>query len=308
MGVIQIYYKNGKQKNLTTIQTFQKGSWIYVEKPTVEELDELVEKLDLEKGHLRDALDINEVPRLEQENNATYIFTRFAYTENNRIETAPLLTIIKKNFFITLLPLPFQRLEKLHETNKFGTTTNHAKLLISIFSQTMKSYNDYLNIISKKVRLSTTNLEKIKNRDIIQFVQYESVLNDFILALVRTNTVVHSFLPGKILSVSDDEYDLLEDISLYNGQLIQISNENLKTIVNIREAYSTIMTNNLNQIIKLFTSLTVVLTIPTIVSSFYGMNVNLPFDNHPYAFFMIFGITMAIVICIIVLFNKKNWL
>ena len=306
--MIRIYHKKAKNKEVEIIQDYQKGSWIYVETPTEIEIHELAEKLGLEIGHLRDALDINEVPRLEREDGTTYIFTRFAYTENSLIETAPLLIIIMKNYFVTLLPIPMTRLEKLQSHKMFTSTTNQAKLLTNILHQIMMSYNDYLNIIAKKVRVSTINLENVKNRDIIQFVQYESVLNDFILGLVRTSTILHGFLPGKIIPLTVDEHDLLEDVSLYNGQLIQLSNENLRTIVNIREAYSTIMTNKLNQVIKLFTSLTVVLTIPTIISSFFGMNVNLPVNNQPFAFFQILFITLTVVGIVIIIFKKRDYL
>lgn len=306
--MIKIYYKNTKTKQPEIISEYRKGSWVYVENPTQEEILSLEEELSLEEGHLKDALDIHEVPRLENEDGTTYVFTRFAYTENGQIETAPLLIILKKNLVVTLLAKSFPRLENLLESKKLHTTTNKTRLFISIYTQATMTFNDYLNMIGKKVRSSTTNLERVKNRDIIQFVTYENVLNDFILALVRSSNILHSFLPGKILPLNDDEHDLAEDVSLYIGQLIQIANENLRTIVNIREAYSTIMTNNLNRVIKLFTSLTVVLTIPTIISSFYGMNVPLPFSAQPAVFFGILSLTLAIVIAVLILFYRRDWL
>ena len=92
----------------------------------------------------------------------------------------------------------------------------------------------------------------------------------------------------------EEDMELVEDLSLSNRQLIEIAKSNLKNIVNVREAYSTIMTNNLNKTMKTLTSITVILTIPTIVASFFGMNVDLPFDNHPLAYVFILLLTFIV--------------
>ncbi|HRN71314.1 MAG TPA: CorA family divalent cation transporter, partial [Candidatus Woesebacteria bacterium] len=102
--------------------------------------------------------------------------------------------------------------------------------------------------------------------------------------------------------------DLMEDLLLNNDQLIQLSKENLKSIVNIRDAYSTIITNNTNRVIRFFTSVTVILTIPTIVASIYGMNVALPYSNDPYVFLGIMGFITIISAGLVVMFLYNDWL
>jgi len=150
--------------------------------------------------------------------------------------------------------------------------------------------------------------ENVRNRDIVQFVNIENVLYDFNTSLVRMEAVYNSLLTRKIFHLTDVERDLLEDVALACNQLVQITKENLRTIVNIREAYSTILTNNLNRIIKLFTSLTVILTIPTIIGTFYGMNVRLPFAQSPLAFYEIVAITIFIALILVIIFFRKDWL
>src|SRR3990172_1492160 len=129
--------------------------------------------------------------------------------------------------------------------------------------------------------------EKINNKDIIQFVTYESVLNDFLTALEPTNVILKNLFSGKFLKLTDQEKEWVEDLYFSNSQLIELSQANLRNIVNIREAYSTIITNNLNRVIRLLTSLTVILAVPTMIASIYGMNIDLPFDHSPNAFFII---------------------
>jgi magnesium transporter len=162
--------------------------------------------------------------------------------------------------------------------------------------------------MSKKLRAFSLRVQKIKNNDIVQFVNTENILYDFNTSLVRINNIYDGMLSGKILTLTEHERDLIEDVSLATNQLIQITRENLRTTVNVREAYSTIMTNNLNQVIKLFTSLTVILTLPTILGTYYGMNVSLPFQDSPAAFFGIVAFSLAAATVAIFIFLRKDWL
>jgi magnesium transporter len=194
-------------------------------------------------------------------------------------------------------------------SGKVSFTTNDTKLLfLNILNQILESYSHYLIRISKQVYHSEYKLEKIKNQDIVQFVIYERVLNNFLFALTRINTILQNIKMKNLLTLDEETDEFLEDLILKNGQLSEISRTSIKSIVNIREAYSTIMTNNLNNVIKLFTALTIILTIPTIVSSIYGMNVNLPLANQDNAFLIVIG-TIAIVSTLgIVIFKWNDWL
>src|SRR4030042_71073 len=152
-------------------------------------------------------------------------------------------------------------------------------------------------------------MEKIGNKDIVQFVNFEGVINDFLAALVPTNTILNNLLNStasrRLLELYEEDKDLIEDLFLSNNQLIELCKANLKTIVNIREADSTIMTNNLNRVIKFFTALTIILTVPMIASSFYGMNINLPFAEHPMAFWGILITTLVVSFILLAIFFRK---
>jgi len=155
---------------------------------------------------------------------------------------------------------------------------------LQIFSRINQVYNKFLTDISKNVRSVSVKLEKIENKDVIRFVNFEIILNDFLTALNPINNLLQDLLSGKFLKLYEKDKDLIEDLSLGTGQLIERCRADLKTIVNIRESYSTIITNNLNRVIKLLTALTIILTIPTIIASIYGMNVRLPLADNPLAF------------------------
>lgn len=300
-----IYYKNGgKDKEILTITEIKDGSWIHVESPTERELQYLTEKLNIDQSILTDAMDKHEIPRIEVENKNIYLFTRFAYMKENQIKTAPILIVIGKTFLATISRETFPRLEFLLNSKPISSTTNKMKLLIRILNQIQETFNTALHVITKNVRVFTYQLEKIRNKDIIQFVLFENDLHDFSLALVKTNNDLNTLLSGKITSLSQSDHDQVEDLILNNSQLIDICNENTRTIVNLREAYSTILTNNLNRIIKLFTSLTVILTIPTMISSFFGMNVALPSMSF---FQIVLGVSIFCGVAIII-FIYMDWL
>jgi len=305
--MIKIYYRNLRDKKIQQIDDFRVGAWVHVEDPTEEELQIVKEKFNLDEGLLRDATDQYEVPRMEVEDEVSYIFSRYPYSKNNRVSTSPILFILADKSLISISKDPFPLLEGFLK-RELVYTTQKTKLFIQLFALMNNSFNTYLHSISRETRSSTYQLEKISNKDIAQSVNYEQIISDFHLALVRTNVVLKNLLSHKLIRLFEEDRDLIEDLFLNNDQLIQLSKENLRSIVNIRDAYSTIMTHNTNRVIRFFTSVTVILTIPTIIASVYGMNVDLPFAGSPFAFL---GVTIAIVIVslgLIVMFLMNDWL
>ncbi len=306
--MVTVFQKTIKDSKLKTLKKFKVGSWVMVENPTEAEIVELAKTYKLEEGHLKDATDLHEVPRLEVEDTGTYIFTRVPHTESGGVTTVPMLVVIGKDFVMTVSAKGVAPLKRFVQGKVKFNTTQKIKFVLQIFSEVMGSYGGFLTNINRRVRALSVKLEQIRNKDIVQFVQYERVLNDFIAALVPTSTILRNLLSGKYFKLYEEDEDLIEDLMLSNGQLIETCTSNLKNMVNIREAYSTIMTNNLNRVIKVLTALTIILTVPTIISSFYGMNVTLPGAQTPHAFWSVLAGTAGIVIVLLAIFRRNRWL
>lgn len=304
--MITIYYRNLRDKTLQTIDTFRVGAWIHVEEPTADDLKRIKDQFGLDESLLTDAIDPYEVPRMEVEEGNTYIFSRYPSTKDKQITTSPILFIYGKDFFISITKDKFPILEGFLRNTFF--TTQKTKLFLQLFAVMNNSYNSHLHTISRQIRSSAYEIEKISNSDIAQFVRYERILNDFHLALVRTNAVLNNLLSQSYIRLYEEDRDLMEDLLLNNDQLIQLSKENLKSIVNIRDAYSTIITNNTNRVIRFFTSVTVILTVPTIIASIYGMNVQLPYETSPYAFMGIMIFIGLISLGLVIMFLHNDWL
>lgn len=306
--MLTIYQKKLKDTKINQISEFKAGSWIRVKNPTQEDFDFLEDKFKLDPNILRDALDFYEMPRVEKEEDIIYIFARVPQKSGSAIITAPLLIAVGANFVLTFSKAESPILDKFSENNVDFSTTQKTQFVLLIFSEIMKSYNNFLTGINKNVREVSSKFSKINEKVIISFVNSEEIINDFLLGLTYTKPALQYILCGKSLKLYKQDHELTEDLVLKTNELTEMCRSTLKNIVNVREAYSTIMTNDLNKVIKLFTSLTVIMTIPTIVASLYGMNVKLPFDGLSYAFWMIIGGTIAVVMIVFYIFNRNNWL
>ena len=167
-------------------------------------------------------------------------------------------------------------------------------------------YSELLNQISKKTNYFTLNLDNVRDRDIAGFIGYEVILNEIINSLLPVRHVLSNITAGKSLDLYQDDHDLIEDLRLLNEQLIERSKSNLTNIVNIRQAHEVIATNRLNRVMKVLTVATVILALPTMITSFYGMNVHLPFASNPSAYLAILAAVFVSVAILLVFLRKKN--
>ena len=308
--MLEILHKTIKEKKPTTLDNFKTGSLVILEEPTKDEVDKVIDMLKLDEDIMSDSQDANEVPHLESENGVTYIFTRMPYEINNgqTVTTYPVMIAIGDKFVCCL----FQRKTDLVDRIRSGVfdyaTTQKTKLVFQIISDIHATYSKFILIINRGVRRATVDFKSIKNRDIVHFLRFESTLNDFLAALVHTNTVLNKLLSGRYVTLFQSDHDLIEDNLLENSQLIETSKSNLKNILNIRDVYSTVMTNNLNQTLKFLAVLTIILTIPTIIASLFGMNVALPFQDHPAAFWFIVFIVVSLSTGLLFIFSRSKWL
>ncbi|MEK7673885.1 MAG: magnesium transporter CorA family protein [Patescibacteria group bacterium] len=306
--MIEIYKRTLRDEKLQKIEKVEVGSWVFITDPTVEEIELLEKNYQLDKGHITDALDEYETPRLEIEKNDLYIFLRIPYFENKAIYTIPALFILGESNIFTITK------EKKELFNDFLSgkidvfTTQKTKLLVSFLLKLNGMYRSYLNLINKNIRIKQHNLGKIKDQDIVEFVEWERILNDFIVTLVPTSNIYNTLLTRQYLEVFKEDKDLVEDLTLGINENLDICKTNLKMIVNIREAYSTIMTNSLNKAIKFLTAITIIVAFPTFIASVFGMNFILPFQNNPHAFSMTMGFSVISSALILLYFNKKGWL
>ena len=231
---------------------------------------------------MQDALDADEMPRLEKEGDLTYIFARYAYTtEDLEITTSPLLFIIGPDTLITVARAN-TRLDRFTSGKVDFNTTQRTKLLLQVLHEIVDQYDVFINNISRQIKIIRSRLHThdVANQDFIDFVLIEDELNEFLTALLPTTSILRRLLLGRHIRLYEEDQDLVEDLLLNNEQSIENCQSNIKSIVNIREAYSTISSNNLNRSMKWLTAATVLIALPNLFFGMYGMNVNLPFQTN----------------------------
>lgn len=285
----------------------QKGCWVFVTDPSDHEMEFLTEDLKLERGHISDALDPFEVPRFEVEGSTMYIFLRFPYEERGAIQTMPILFIVAEDFIVTVARERKGVFEDFLSEKIDFTTTQKEKFLLLFFIKINVLYQSYLHAINKDVRVKQANVARITNEDIIAFVDRERVLNDFVTALVPAGKIYKTLLGKQFLAFIKEDNDIVEDLMLSNEEAVDICNTSIKAISNIRVAYSTILTNDLNKTMKFLAGITILLTLPTMIASVFGMNVHLPLQENPMAFAGVMGLIALVSLIAFWIFSKKDW-
>ncbi|MBP7842924.1 magnesium transporter CorA family protein, partial [Candidatus Woesebacteria bacterium] len=282
--------------------------WISVEDPTEQELLTLSEKLNLEPDILLDALDPFEVPRIEKEEGITYIFARFAHKNGDKIITSPVLMVVSADFLITVSvkALPFIG-QFIQEKVEFYTI-QRTKLLILLLMEMQKDYQRLVNAINKNIRNISLDLDQIDNKEILTIIKFETLFNDFLFGLEPMAIALRKFATGKFIKLYEEDEDLVEELLVDNEQLILLCKANRKGIYNLRESHYSVLSNNLNKTIKLLTSVTVILTVPTLISGYYGMNVALPLQDHPIAFLLIIAASIILSFGLLAIFSKRDLL
>lgn len=306
--MITYYYKDVRSEDLAVLPKHRAGAWVCVEHPNSDEIDQLVEKFNLDPGHLSDALDAEEMPRMEREGDTLYIFLRYAYVEDDLdLSTAPLLLIVSPKALITVAMHSMPRLQHFTSGKVSFSTTQKTKLLLQILSQIVGQYDVYINNISKRIKSIRTRLRthEVDNQDFIDFVTIEDELNEFLSGLQPMSAMLHRLMVAKHLPLYEQDEDIVEDLTLAAEQSIEACNSNIKSIASIRDAHATIASNNLNRTMKILTGATVLITLPNVIFGMYGMNVPLPYQEEWWVYPAIIVCT-AIIIISIYTFGKSK--
>jgi magnesium transporter len=307
--MISYYYKDVRTEDVAVLPKHRTGAWVCVEHPLPAEIDELVEKFSLDPGHLSDALDSEEMPRMEREGETLYIFLRYAYVEDDLdLSTAPLLIIISPKALITIAMHSMPRLQHFTSGKVSFSTTQKTKLLLQILSQIVDQYDIYINNISKRIKGIRTRLRThdVVNQDFIDFVTIEDELNEFLSGLQPMSAMLHRLLLAKHLPLYEQDEDIVEDLTLAAEQSIEACRSHIRSIASIRDAHATIASNNLNRSMKILTAATVLIALPNVFYGMYGMNVALPFQHEAWTYFAITGFTLILIIFVYIIGKAKK--
>lgn len=282
------------------------GSWLRCERPGEDELATLVE-LGLDEDVLRDSLDPHEIPRLDSEDGWSYFITRLPDTDDDFNDfTTPILFAIGKNNVVTVSRDPLGRLWQPFIDRVPIPTTQKTKLLMHMIDAITRQYGTRVAQINRQMRAATSDVRNLNPKEITRLVEYERKLNDYLDALIPTNTAIEKLLSGKIINLYEDDRDLIEDLSIDLEQLIARCTSLLRTITNLRDSYRAVMDTRLNETMRLLTVITMAFTIPTMIAGLFGMNVDIPGAGSPMMFWVVIAISAIPSLALIYYFLRKR--
>ncbi|MES2274034.1 MAG: magnesium transporter CorA family protein [Chlamydiota bacterium] len=306
--MIEIYFKTTVDTEFKAIEDFQAGSWLYAKEANLEDLTRIAELTGLDLSDIKDSLDKYEVPRIETIGENILFFVRHPGDHEFGLYTETLTMILTPRFLIAISPHRSEIIEQFIASTSALSTAQKSKLLLNILLKITQAYTNGI----KRVRYSILGGEQppkiVDSSAIIVLTKNEEILNQYLMALVPMRNLLETMAGGRYMNFYEKDLDLLQDLMIALRQSEDVCGVNIKSIRSLRDSYQIIFTNDVNRTIKLLTALTIIFSIPTIIASFYGMNVAIPLQNNPYAFSWIMGITVISSAISIVLFRKNRWL
>jgi len=307
--MIEIYFKDIKKEKLEKIKDVKDGCWINIENAKEEDLKYVAKLTGLDMPDLDDVLDPYELPRIEREGENIIIFVRDAQEENKEdIYTSLLTLIVTPRYFFTISPSKNKIINSMIDKGISLSTTQRSKMLISILLLISKNFTKQIKKIRTSVFYQKKKIDDVESLDIVELIKNEEIVNQYISVLFPMRNVFEAIGSGGYVHLYSYDTDLLEDMIISIKQSADICSVSEKSIRTLRESYQAIFTNRLNKTIRLLTSFTIILTIPTIIASIYGMNIGLPFQENPLAFLFILASIFLISSIFFIIFYVNKWL
>jgi magnesium transporter len=308
--MITIY--NTNEEGLVHISEPIQGCWINAVNPTSEEIIRLQE-LGAPQDYITYPLDLDERARTERENGEILIVSRIPFYNGENADipytTIPLGIILTEKYILTVCK---HENEILNEFIKCRTktlnTAKRVRFVLRILLNTANRYLSYLREINKLVDALEDQLQlSTRNKEVLELLKYQKSLTYFTTALKSNELMLERLQRSQLFTKYPEDEDLLEDVLTENKQAIEMTNIASNILSSMMDAFASIISNNLNSVMKLLAAITIVLSLPTMVASFYGMNVDLPFQHLPQAFLITLAFSFLISLLVVYMFWKRDW-
>lgn len=297
------------------VNEIQEGCWVALTDPTATEILELSEEYNIDVDALRAPLDEEERSRIEVDDGYTMILVDIPMIEERNEKdwygTIPLGIIVTDDLIFTIC---------LEETSVLSAfmdgrvrnffTYKKTRFILQILNKNASMYLHYLRKIDKKSEMIEKSLHKSqKNKELIELLELEKSLVYFTTSLRSNEVVLEKLLKVDSIKQYPEDTDLLEDVIIENKQAIEMANIYSGILSGMMDAFASVISNNLNIVMKFLATITIVMSIPTMIASFYGMNVNpagMPGAGSPYGFMYVILFALLVSLIVALIFSKKD--
>ncbi|WP_295123440.1 magnesium transporter CorA family protein [uncultured Chitinophaga sp.] len=308
------FFKNVDARTIE-IHEPENGVWVNITPPLKQaEFEQLSEDLDIPLDFLTDSLDIDERSRYELEDNVKLIVIKTP-TENNSINdsdsyyiTIPIVIILTHNQILTVNSFDNAAIKKFLTTFHNRHPEKRNMMVLKIFEKVIMNFQEYLKEINQRRNLLEQRLyDSNRNEELLALMRIQKSLVYIVTALRSNELLLMKLERTNFLQLNEDEKEFLNDLVVETSQALEMANIYTNILSSTMDAFASIISNNLNQVMKRLTSITIVLTFPVLVASIYGMNVEIPYQHSPHAFYI--PVILSVVISVVMswYFLKKKW-
>lgn len=309
-------YNTDFETNVTVeTKEYKKGNWINMVSPTEDEIHEVCNNIKISEDFIQYALDYEEKARIdvEDDDNTILFIVDIPIIEKESgakvYSTMPIgIVFVRDDYFITVSLAKNTIIDSL-EKNKNIVTYKKSRLLLQIFYSNAQLFLTLLKRLNKETEVAESVLKNsMKNKELLKLLSLKKGLVYFTTSLKSNEVVMEKTLRGNLIKLYEEDEDILDDAIIENKQAIEMSKIYSDILTGTLDAYASIISNNLNSVMQFLTSITIILAIPTMISSYWGMNVPVPMQNNPFGFITIVLFSLVIGLIAILWLKKKEML
>ena len=290
------------------------GTWIHVEEPDDDEIERLAEELGIPRSFLTSAVDQREVARTDSHRDAHMVIVRAPYDfDDDRapFRTVPLAMIASPDYFITVCRQPIDFVRELNYSYRDEELPTHraGRMILAILGVVAEWYLLYLEEINKRLEDVENRLkDSIENSEMLELLSYEKSLVYIKTGLEWNDRMVEHLRDKPHFAWDESDLELFEDVRVEYQQGFYMAQTMLEMLEATTDAFASLISNNLNVVMKFLAAVTIVLTMPMIVASIYGMNVNLPGESFRGMFIVLLMLSLALTVGVAWWFQRRGWL
>src|SRR5262249_41575738 len=308
------YFKNVNHQTVE-VDRAEEGAWVNVLPPLKQqEFTHLSDELDIPLDFLTDSLDIDERARFDDEDKVKLIVIKTP-TENNSFNesdayyiTIPICIILTHNQIVTVNSFENGAIKKFLNTFQNRSPDKKNMMVLKIFEKITQTYMEYLKEINQRRNLMEQKLyASNRNEELLELMKIQKSMVYFVTALRSNEMLLLKLARTNFLGLNEEEKEFLDDLAVDMSQALEMANIYTNILSSTLDAFASIINNNMNNVLKRLTSITIILSLPALVTGIYGMNVPIPGSDSHYAFYIPILLSVAISIVISWYFMKKKW-
>jgi magnesium transporter len=258
------------------------------------------------------SLDIDERARTEKEDGKQLILLRVSFYEGQSVDipylTIPLGVILTDHYIVTICRQENDVVQEMERLKDLSTSKRNRFVLRLLF-RVANRFLAHLRQITKAVDALEDQLQlSTRNKEVLELLKYQKSLTLFTTALKSHELMMIHLQKSHMFQAYEEDEDLLEDVLTETQQAIEMTNITSNILSSMMDAFASIISNNLNTVMKFLASITIIVSLPTLIASFFGMNVRLPLGDHTLAFLLVVLVAIGAMATVGVIFWKRDWL